>query len=56
MQLSKHGFCSVLHLAPADEIFEDPLSVWEAQNGCLKYSRVACLQFCTGISLGTYGE
>lgn len=44
-------FVQFLHPAPAEEIFKDPLwvkifplslLVWEAQNGCLKYSGVAC--------------
>ena len=50
--LTHSDFVQSLHLAPAEEIFKDPLwvtplppfplSVLKAQNGCLKYSRVAC--------------
>lgn len=43
-------FVQFLHPAPAEGLFKDslwvtffpPLSVWEAQNGCFKYSGVAC--------------
>lgn len=48
--LTHSDFVQSLHLAPAEEIFKDPLwvtpplplLVLKAQNGCLKYSRVAC--------------
>lgn len=61
---SHTDFVQFLHPAPAEEIFKDPpppcpLSVWEAQNGCLKYSGVALQKdiFCNfplGYLFGTY--